>query len=150
MDWYVPISILPGIGMLIVSSTNQMLTISSELGGLLTCKCSPLQHKIARLKIVQLGRITRANTFMYIAAASFMSSGILGAFLNVEHTAMLTIPDYLFIVGALFVLVGLILLIDFAYKTIIIRKFQFSNNHLLEERQPGNAEPATDAKNKSL
>jgi hypothetical protein len=75
----------------------------------------------------------------------------LGAFLNVEHTAMLTIPDYLFIVGALFVLVGLILLIDFAYKTIIIRKFQFSNNHLFEKRQPGgHAEPETDVKNKSL
>lgn len=50
MEWYIPITILPGIGMLILSTTNQMMMLSAEIGELLSDKCSQFQHDISDKK----------------------------------------------------------------------------------------------------
>ena len=43
-EWYLPITILPALGMLILSTTNQMMSLSNEINSLLREKCSDFQH----------------------------------------------------------------------------------------------------------
>ncbi|PHR27351.1 MAG: hypothetical protein COA38_13450 [Fluviicola sp.] len=127
MEWYLPITILPGLGMLIFSTTSQMMTISTEVGGLLSNKCSDFDHNIAKLKIKQIKRLTYASTLLYVAAGSYTLSGIIGAVLS-QYNA---ISHSILFFGTACVLVSLVLLVVYAFKTINIRQMQFENNHLL-------------------
>jgi hypothetical protein len=105
MDWYLPITILPGVGMLIFSTTNQMLAISTEVGVLLSSSCTDFQHKIADLKIKQITRLTYAATLLYFGAGTYVLSGILGATLFIGELYV----DMTLIVGTLAVFVSLFL-----------------------------------------
>lgn len=129
MEWYIPITLLPAASLLILSTTNQMMSLSNEIGGLLANKCSPFQHKIADLKISQLKRLTRATTFLYFAAACFVLSGLLNAF--IQNTSIIMASNYILALGVLFILLALILLVQYSYKTIKIRILQHQHNHKL-------------------
>lgn len=128
MEWYIPITILPGIGMLILSTTNQMMMLSAEIGELLSDKCSQFQHDISDKKIKQLGRLTRAAALLYVSAACFVLSGILGAF--ILGTAWERIPEFVLILGVILVLIALCLLIMYGVHTIRIRMMQHSHTHV--------------------
>ncbi|MEL6254229.1 MAG: hypothetical protein AAFR87_19630 [Bacteroidota bacterium] len=123
MEWYIPITILPGIGMIIISTVNQMLSLSNEVGILLDEECSNFQHFIADKKIRQLGLLTKAMTLLYISAACFVLSGILG----VVYPAMenLDLPGMILVFGSAMVLAAICLLIVYAFRTVSIRKLQF-------------------------
>ena len=84
MNWYLPITIIPGLGMLILSTVTQMLSLSSEINGLVTKKCSQFQHEISERKIKQLGLLTRANALLYLATGCYVLSGILGVVFDNE------------------------------------------------------------------
>lgn len=127
MNWYLPITILPGLGMLILSTTNQLMALSKETGMLVSKKCTELQHKVARKKIKQLGLLIRATTFLYVAAGLYVLSGILQAVHNNIPFNISTIALYS---GTALVFVALTLLAIYAYRDLKIRKFQYDNNHL--------------------
>ncbi|MGB1039352.1 MAG: hypothetical protein ACPGVD_00600 [Flavobacteriales bacterium] len=124
MEWYLPITILPGLGMLIFSTTGQMMSISGEVGSLLSNKCSVFEHNIAGMKIKQIKRLTYAATLLYIAAGAYVLSGIIGALFSQFNQ----ISNVILFAGTLCVLIALILLIIYAFKTIKIRQMQFENN----------------------
>ena len=126
MEWYLPITIMPGIGMLIFSTTNQMLSISSEVGTLLSVECTEFQHHIASLKIKQIKRLTFAGTLLYSSAGFYVLSGIFGVFATINTN----MPEILLILGTLQLFLALILLVIFSFNTIKIRQLQFKNNHL--------------------
>ena len=128
-EWYIPITILPGVGMLIFSTTGQMMNLSAEINGLLSDKCSPFQHKISDLKIAQLTRLTRSAALLYTCAACFVLSGIFGAFQTISFLAGL--PNVILLIGVVLLLVALCLLIVYGYKAIGIRKMQHEHNHSL-------------------
>lgn len=123
MEWYLPITIMPGIGMLIFSTTNQMLSISSEVGTLLSVECTEFQHHIASLKIKQIKRLT---SLLYSSAGFYVLSGIFGVFATINTN----MPEILLILGTLQLFLALILLVIFSFNTIKIRQLQFKNNHL--------------------
>ena len=127
MEWYVPFTILPGLGMLIMSSTSQIMNLSSEIGDLLSKKCNPLQHEIADMKITQLTRLTVATNLLYVSAACFVLSGILGAM----SADVQKLPFYVLIVGVLLMLVSLAVLVVYSFRAISIRKLQHKHNHKL-------------------
>ena len=127
MEWYLPITILPGIGMLIFSTTGQMMTISAEVGTLLSNKCTDFQHRIARLKIKQIKRLTYSATLLYCAAGVYVLSGIIGAL----ATSFSLLSNVLLLGGTIAVFIALVLLIIYSFKTIAIRQLQFDNNHLM-------------------
>ena len=125
MEWYLPITILPGLGMLIFSTTNQMLAISAEVGVLMSGPCSSFEHKVADLKIKQITLLTYAATLLYFGAGTYVLSGIIGATLSgIELYANITL-----IGGTLAVFVSLFLLVVYSFKAIGIRKLQFAHNH---------------------
>ncbi|MGH1364581.1 MAG: hypothetical protein ACRBF0_13555 [Calditrichia bacterium] len=130
MEWYIPITILPGIGMLILSTTGQMMTLSMEIGELLSKKCSPIQHSISDMKIKQLERLTKSATLLYISAACFVLSGILDAVMPIALS--FNLPNYTLITGVIMVFVALALLINYSFHTVKIRKLQHNHNHTME------------------
>ncbi len=129
MEWYIPITILPGVGMLILSTTSQMMTLSAEIGTLLSNKCTPFQHQISDLKIKQLNRLTLSVALLYISAACFVLAGIAGSIVKEEFGN--SIPKLILIVGVLLVLIALFILIIYGIKAIHIRKSQHQHNHNL-------------------
>jgi len=126
MNWYLPITIIPGLGMLILSTVTQILNLSTEISGLVTQKCSVFQHEISARKIKQLGLLTRANALLYLATGSYVLSGILGVVF--ESESMVSIPSITLYVGTIFVFMAITLLITYAFRAVKIRKDQFVNN----------------------
>ena len=129
MDWYIPITILPGVGMLILSTTSQMMNLSTEIGTLLSEKCSPFQHEISDRKIKQLNRLTISAALLYISAACFVMAGIAGSIVPGEFNN--AIPKLILVLGVLLVLIALCILIVYGLKAINIRKDQHKHNHNL-------------------
>jgi len=129
MNWYLPITIIPGLGMLILSTTSQMMTLSSEIGSLLANKCSIYQHEISERKIKQLGLLTRASALLYLATGCYVLSGVLGVAFETE--AVFSVPSIALYVGTVLVFIAITLLIIYAFKAVTIRKDQFKNNHNL-------------------
>ncbi len=128
MNWYLPITIIPGLGMLILSTVTQMLNLSSEINELISKKCSVFQHKISELKIRQLGLLTRANALLYLATGSYVLSGILGFVFKADHT--FSFPSIILYLGTILVFIALSLLIIYAFRAVRIRKYQFENNKM--------------------
>lgn len=125
MDWYIPITILPAVGLIIMSTTAQMVALSAEIGSLLSGdSCSAFEHKIAGLKIKQLTRLTRATAFLYISAACFVLAGILGAILPESRNFNQQVPRIVLLIGVFLLLFALGLLIIYGVKTISIREMQ--------------------------
>ena len=134
MDWYIPITILPAVGLLIVSTTAQMMGLSTEIGGILSVKCTKFEHDISNLKIKQLTRLTRSTALLYVSAACFVLAGILGAILPEGKGISDTLPQYVLLLGVVLILVALGLLIVYGIKTISIRRLQHEfNPHINED-----------------
>lgn len=128
-EWYLPITILPALGMLILSTTSQIMTLSSEINGLLQQKCTDFQHLISNKKLRQLGLLTRAGALLYLASGIYVLSGILGA---VFETDSFYDASSLFLYsGTILIFTALLLLIIYAFRSVRIRKLQFENNHTL-------------------
>lgn len=128
-EWYLPITILPALGMLILSTTSQMMTLSSEINSLLSNKCTDFEHLIAGKKIKQLGLLTRSSALLYLASGIYVLSGILGALLETE--SFYDTPSLLLYFGTVLVFIAFILLITYAFRAVRIRELQFNNNHNL-------------------
>jgi len=124
MNWYLPITIIPGIGMLIMSTVTQTLSLSEEINRFVTQQCSDFQHQIADRKIRQLGLLTRASSLLYLATGSFVMSGILGIIF--ENESYLSMPSIVLYIGAVFIFIAITLLIMYSFRAIKIRKDQFS------------------------
>ena len=129
MEWYIPITIIPGIGMLVLSTTTQMMALSGEIERLLATPCSTAEHAVIDMKITQLGRLTKAATLLYTAAASLVLAGIWGAIsTNAE------IANWILFGGVALTLAALGLLINYSYHTIRIRRLQHKHNHEMGSR----------------
>ena len=115
--------------MLILSTTFQMMNLSSEIGSLLAKKCSAYQHKISEQKIKQLGLLTRASALLYLATACYVLSGILGVLF--ENKSALNTPSIVLYFGTIFIFVAITSLIIYAFKAVKIRKDQFNSNQNL-------------------
>lgn len=126
MNWYLPITIIPGLGMLIFSTVTQMLSLSSEINTLVSQKCTVFQHDLSVRKIKQLGLLTRANALLYLATGSYVLSGILGVIF--ESESKISIPSITLYIGTIFVFISITLLILYAFRAVKIRKDQFVNN----------------------
>jgi hypothetical protein len=126
MNWYLPITIIPGLGMLILSTVTQMLSLSTEINTLVSEECSVFQHEISERKIKQLGLLTRASALLYLATGSYVLSGIFGVIF--ESESIISIPSITLYVGTIFVFIAIFLLIIYAFRAVKIRRYQFINS----------------------
>ncbi len=126
MNWYLPITIIPGLGMLILSTVTQILNLSAEINMLVSKECSVFQHAISARKIKQLGLLTRASALLYLATGSYVLSGILGVVF--ESESIVSVPSITLYVGTIFVFISIFLLIIYAFRAVKIRQDQFINS----------------------
>ena len=60
MQWYIPITIIPGIGLIIMSTSNLLIALTTEVSAL--NRKREVFHEIIELKIAQLKRLNNLST----------------------------------------------------------------------------------------
>lgn len=118
-QWYIPITILPGICLLILSTSNLLIALNGEIFTL-TRDQTPIE--VVRKKISQLERLSKAMVLLYISTALMVLSGILSAFDLMIGSFSLGFISM--ISGVALTLGGLFLLISYATHAVSIRKVQ--------------------------
>ncbi|HAM98650.1 MAG TPA: hypothetical protein DCQ26_08555 [Marinilabiliales bacterium] len=78
MEWYIPISLLPGIALIILSTSNFIIALNNEIKELKSNY--DLYEKIINLKIIQLKRLSIAISGLYISVLLFTLTGLLSWF----------------------------------------------------------------------
>ena len=124
-NWYVPITIIPGIGLLILSTSNLMVSLSNEISTILNSKLE--RESIIIRKLSQLKLLNRAMVLFYMSVACLVSSGLLAG-INTSIGLKINIFIYISIIGIVIFLLGLISLIVYSYKAVSIRQDQFKNS----------------------
>lgn len=118
MEWYIPITILPGIGLLILSTSNFLISLNDEIK-VLNIDKEKYQSIVAE-KIRQLKKLTFALIAQYLSAFSFVVSGILGEILKMDEMMI-----NLVFTGVVFLAISIILLIHYSIRTLNIRQKHF-------------------------
>ena len=115
MDWYGPLTVLPAIGLLVMSTSNFIVSLNNEI--FMLEKEANIGHEVITLKLAQLKRLGYANAFLYASALLFLIAGILKALLE---------NDYLFyclmLIGLVTTTLALALLFIHSLKSIAIRQ----------------------------
>lgn len=114
MEWYIPISLLPGIAILIMSTGNFIVALNSELKELK--KQYKLYEVIIKLKIKQLRRLSIAIAGLYLSVFVFT---LLGFFI---WFGVPEVIDYCILVIAFLIMTyAVYLLVSFSIRAIKIR-----------------------------
>jgi hypothetical protein len=121
-NWYLPITIVPGIGLLILSTTNLMVTLSNELSGLINEQSK--DDSIILRKLAQLKTLNRTMVFFYIAVACLAISGLIG---GLQLKMIESSAKYISVLGIVIMLLGLFFLIKYSYRAVSIRQDQFNS-----------------------
>ena len=116
MEWYLPMTIIPGIGLIILSTSNIMLSLNKEISELLEDK-NKYQEVIAA-KLSQLIRTSYSIVFQYIGVLLFLFSGISRAIY--ENNSQLS--NGLLIAGVIAISISIIILLIYSIKAIGIKR----------------------------
>ena len=122
-NWYLPITIVPGIGLLILSTSNLMVTLSNEL--IVLIKEQSKNESIILRKLKQLKTLNRAMVLFYIAVACLVIAGLIGGLQlkNIGDSA-----TYISVLGIVIMLFALFSLIKYSYRAVSIRQDQFKTH----------------------
>lgn len=116
MQWYIPITIIPGIGLIIMSSSNLLIALNTEVT-LLNRKREVFEEIIA-LKMGQMKRLNWSMVFLYVAILGFLLSGLLAVL--IDPTGLLVKLTMIGGVGSS--LVAILYLISFGFRSVHIRQ----------------------------
>lgn len=125
-NWYVPITIVPGIGLLLMSTSTLLGALSTEIKNLIEDHIdyeALLQRKLAQLKLVNY-----AMVFLYVSVACFVLSGLIAGLYESTHTMNDDVPIYFSVIGILSCLTALLLLILFSLRAVKIKQDQFKKH----------------------
>lgn len=115
MEWYGPLTILPAIALLILSTTTFIIALNNEIIELVNDE--EKYAKIIQLKMKQLKRLGIANAFLYACALLFMVAGLSMAFTNNSNLFL-----YLMLGGVITAVVALSFLFLHSLGSILIRQ----------------------------
>jgi len=90
MEWYGPLTILPAIGLIILSTSNFLMSLNNEIYQL---EKDNKNEWVIREKLKQLKRLGSANALLYVSALFFLFSALSKALLKSDimfKTLMLT------------------------------------------------------------
>jgi hypothetical protein len=120
MQWIIPITVLPGIALIVLSTSNILLSLNNEITQL--NKEKEKYREIIRLKLIQMKRLNWSLVLSYIGILIFLVSGVLGAISDPEN--IYTVSSM--VAGVLVLIIAIVLLIIFGFKSINIRKRHLS------------------------
>ena len=113
MPWYLPITILPGIALLILSSVHLITSLNDEIS-----KLHKENYKlIIAKKIEQLKKLIIALISLYISAFLMVLSGLLASIDVID----VKISKTLLVIGVLALFIGLLVLLIYTLKSYKIR-----------------------------
>jgi hypothetical protein len=116
MEWYLPMTIIPGIGLIILSTSNMMLALNNEITQFEIA--GKEKTAIIKSKLSQLKRLSISIVFQYIGVLLFLFSGILkSVFLNSGNIA-----EGLLAVGVISVSVSIVILLIYSTMAVSIRQ----------------------------
>ena len=120
MRWIIPITVLPGIALIVMSTSNILLSLNNEIT--LLNKEKEKYREIIGLKLIQMKRLNWSLVLLYIGILIFLVSGVLGAITDPEN--IYTVSSM--VAGVLVLIIAIVLLIIFGFKSINIRKKHLS------------------------
>jgi len=115
MDWYIPITLLPGIALLILSTSNFIIAINVEIQVLKEKK--ELFKDIIKLKMKQLKRLNYAISGLYVSVLFFTISGL---FASLDRSDELTFT--VISIGTAIMTLSVILLIVYSISANWIKR----------------------------
>ena len=117
MAWYIPFTIIPGVGLIILSTSNIILNLNNEISQLKGLEKEKL-YPIIEAKLRQLKSLSWAITYQYCGVFAFLLSGIIAALVaNFQD-----LSKYILVIGGLFFTLSLYLLINYSFKAVKIRQ----------------------------
>ena len=116
MQWIIPITVLPGIALIVLSTSSLVISLNKEITQL--NKERDKYQDIIRMKLVQLKRLNWALVLLYIGILFFLTSGIFGAIIEPDSFY----PVSSMFAGVLVLILAIILLIIYGFKSIYIRE----------------------------
>ncbi len=123
-SWVFPLTILPGIGLMIMSTTNWSVALTGEINDLFEkqeCDRSILQRKIKQLRL-----INNALVSLYASVTMCTLGGFIGSIWNASTMESGILIVTLFVaVGIACLLAGAIMLIIYAFRAVVIKQDQF-------------------------
>ncbi len=125
-SWYVPITIVPGIGLLLMSTSNLLLGLSNEIKGLIVEQANYLD--LLERKLRQLKLLNYAMVFLYVSVAFFVISGLVAGLYQSTNVMGGQMPLYFSGVGIISALAALLLLIIYAFRAVRIKQDQFKQH----------------------
>ena len=114
LEWYAPLTILPAVGLIILSTSNFLVALNNEIYQLE--KDGDINEWIINQKLKQLKRLGIAMTLLYSSALFFMFSALLKSAYNAD-----VMFDCLMVIAVVFVTTALGLLFFHSVKAIKIR-----------------------------
>ena len=123
-NWYLPITLVPGIGLLILSTSNLMVTLSNELSGRI--KDKPYDDSIILRKLIQLEILNKVMVCFYVSVSCLAVAGLIG---GLEIELIEKSPKYIIATGILVMLLGLFNLVRYSYRAVSIRQDQFKSEN---------------------
>lgn len=125
-NWVIPLTLLPGIGMIIMSTSHLSTATSDEINQLFrddTCDTSLIKKKISQLLLLNLAKVA-----LYISIAVFSVSGLVEAIFTLQ-SAMIdsSLRTILLIIGVSTLVLATVLLIIFSVRKVKIKRDQFLN-----------------------
>ncbi|MEL6591851.1 MAG: DUF2721 domain-containing protein [Bacteroidota bacterium] len=124
-NWVFPLTILPGIGLMIASTTSWSVALTNEINQLferIECDREILGRKIRQLKL-----INNALVSLYVSVGMCTLSGFVGSIWNASTMASdgIIAVTILVAIGIAFLLVGAGMLIVYAFRAVRIKQDQF-------------------------
>ena len=125
--WYLPITIIPAVGLLLISTSNLINGLSQEIAQMIKDK-NPRLEDLIEMKITQLGRLNRAMVGFYISAACLVLASFFSGLLT---NAMINHKLYMFAfmiisIGSSFV--SIVFLSIYSLMAVRIKKEQFKRS----------------------
>ncbi len=124
-QWYLPITILPGIGLLILSTSNQLIALSSEIAERL--KLDICNDEISQRKLNQLKLLNKALVMLYLSAGAMVASGILSG-LQHFYKFSNTVGLMVMLLGVISAFISISFLIVYSLRAVKIRQDQFKES----------------------
>ena len=125
-NWYLPITLLPGIALLILSTSNLMVAVSNEINDYVGSNSE--NYTIMARKMSQLKLLNTTLVLFYISVAFFAISGLLRG-LNTALSFGEKVANYSSISGIVIFLLGIICLITYSYRAVNVHQDQFKIQH---------------------
>lgn len=117
MNWYIPLTIAPGIALTILSTTNIILSLNAEISQLKK-EQSPELEVVIKKKLSQLTLLSIAISFLYLSMLSLLLSGLVQV---IEESVNYAGKAFL-IGGVSLTILALSLLIFYSIRAVLIRR----------------------------